>query len=559
MLRVAPVASITRGLIFTLCLICFLQPAYPVRDSIQARQVIRIGFDRDYPPFEFAEGESPAGFDIEIAGAVMDLLAYETEFIGGSWDEINRLLKDGGIDLIAGMYLNPGREDYFAFSVPYIISFHAIFYLKTGSLRTLTDLKNAVAPRVIMQKNAHIIDYIKRINPGTQFIFRENALACLVLLSTDGGDLAIAPEKVGRYHIRSKELTNISTTDIPIMPREYAFAARKTDTVLIGRINDGLSQLQHSGEYISIYRKWFGDDAKSVIPAWIIITALAAIFLLMVALGVYFFWNRQLKRMVSLKTLEISRQLLDKEKAEAQLIVEKARAEESDRLKSAFLANMSHEIRTPMNAIIGFSELMADERTSLSDRKNYYSVVQNNSQVLLNLINDIIDIAKIEAQRLEVNREPVRINALLGNLFETYKNELRLRRKEHISLELEMPGSDMLFVIADEFRLSQVFTNLVVNAIKFTNQGFIRFGYAQEEKHLRFFVKDTGIGIPFDKQQVIFNRFRQVDEGLTRKYDGAGLGLFICKSLVNLMHGEIWLQSQPGVGSEFSFRFSLPG
>ena len=100
---------------------------------------------------------------------------------------------------------------------------------------------------------------------------------------------------------------------------------------------------------------------------------------------------------------------------------------------------------------------------------------------------------------------------------------------------------------------------MVVNAIKFTNQGFIRFGYAQEEKHFRFFVKDTGIGIPFDKQQVIFNRFRQVDEGLTRKYDGAGLGLFICKSLVNLMHGEIWLQSQPGVGSEFSFRFSLPG
>jgi len=557
MSRVLPGVIFFRSFILSGCCFFLLMLPATAQDSLQPGQVIRIGFDRDYPPFEFAEEENPAGFDIEIARAVMGVLGYKTEFVGGSWGEITRMLNAGEIDLIAGMYMNPGREEHYAFSVPYIISFHAVFYPKNGSLQTLTDLKNAPAPRVILQENPHIIDYIRQLNPRTQFVFRENALACLVLLSTGGGDVAIAPEKVGQYHIRKLALENISTTDIPILPREYAFAACKTDTLLIGRINHGLGMMQHSGEYIGIYRKWFDDGRKPGIPAWVMITTMSAILLLMVALGVYFSWNRQLKRMVGVKTLEISRQLLEKEKAEAQLIIEKARAEESDRLKSAFLANMSHEIRTPMNAIIGFSELMADERTSLADRKNYYLVVQNNSQVLLNLINDIIDIAKIEAQQLEVNREPVRVNALLGSLFETYKNELRLRKKEHISLELEMPGSDMLFIIADEYRLSQVFTNVVVNAIKFTNQGYIRFGYIQEDRHLRFFVKDTGIGIPYDKQQVIFSRFRQVDEGLTRKYDGAGLGLFICQSLVNLMNGEIWLHSETGVGSEFSFRFPL--
>lgn len=446
--------SVRRSAIFVLLMVVAVLPP----SLMAAKKSLRVGIDQDYPPFEYLnEKGQPSGFDYEVALSVLRVLDIEAKFLHGNWSQINRMLKDGEVDLLAGVYLNPGREDEYEFSLPYIITSHALFYTQSSQLQTLADIKNAPRPKVIVQNNPHITQYILKLNPKARLVFGHSAADCMRLLAADSGSIAIAPEQVGLYYIRKLGLSNVLVTDVRLLPREYSFATRKGDTLLIQLINHGLNLIQKTGEYDVIREKWLINEKGREFPVVLIWIAGLIIGFLLFILLIYFFWNRQLKRRVSEKTRELNLKLIEKERAEQQLTIEKERAEESDRLKSAFLANMSHEIRTPMNAIIGFSELMADEKISNPERKAFYDLVNTNSQILLNLINDIIDIAKIEAKQLEVNREPVRVNTLLNTLFDTYKLELRIRRKEHLSLELELPADDNLFVIADEFRLGQVF------------------------------------------------------------------------------------------------------
>jgi PAS domain S-box-containing protein len=230
-------------------------------------------------------------------------------------------------------------------------------------------------------------------------------------------------------------------------------------------------------------------------------------------------------------------------------------AEESDRLKTAFLANMSHEIRTPMNSILGFSNLLSE--TDFDDEKKveYLKHILQSSNILLNLIDDIIDISKIEAGHLNVNIVESNVNKLVREVFSTF-NETKT--KQNIELRLILPPeSELISVQTDPLRVRQIVTNLIGNALKFTEKGFVELGYniknGAVDQFLEFYVKDTGVGIPLDKQAIIFERFRQVDEATTRKYGGTGLGLAISKKLVGLLGGNIWVDSTPNEGSVFYF------
>lgn len=253
----------------------------------------------------------------------------------------------------------------------------------------------------------------------------------------------------------------------------------------------------------------------------------------------------------------INRMIDIRSQKEKELLIAKDRAEESDRLKSSFLANMSHEIRTPMNAIIGFSELLQEDDIPHDTRKQFFSHIRNSGNSLLNLINDIIDFSKIESGELKISKTIFNLNQLFDELHLTFEKIKTSKGKDHLNLQFSKGLPEEQSVIyTDPFRLKQIITNLVENSLKFTEKGGIIVSYQLNEYELIFSVKDTGIGISKDKQDVIFNRFRQADDSHARKYGGTGLGLSISKKLAKLLNGKMWLESTVDVGS--CFFISIP-
>jgi len=234
-----------------------------------------------------------------------------------------------------------------------------------------------------------------------------------------------------------------------------------------------------------------------------------------------------------------------------QLNKAKEKAEESDRLKSAFLANMSHEIRTPMNGIIGFAELLTMPGITDDKRMFYSEIVKDSCMQLLAIVNDILDISKIETGQIEINEEEVNVNDLLGQLFSFYKP---VSNKANISLYLQKTLSDEATTIfTDEAKLRQIINNLVNNALKFTHQGHVKFGCTIEQDMLKFYVEDTGIGIQEDYHHRIFDRFQQAQNQDINNYGGTGLGLAIAKAFVEKLGGKIWFDTAFQKGSTFWF------
>ena len=236
----------------------------------------------------------------------------------------------------------------------------------------------------------------------------------------------------------------------------------------------------------------------------------------------------------------------------------KEKAEVADRLKSAFLANMSHEIRTPLNGILGFAELLKDEEIENEDRKEYVNIIINNGKHLLNLINDIIDISKIESRQLNIKPSHFNPDDLLNELFSFFENHKKLLEKEHIELILSTQTCGNTVIYTDNTRLKQVLSNLIDNGLKFTEQGKVEFGYNYlDDTQIEFFVDDTGIGISKTDKEIIFERFRQAETETRRALHGTGLGLSICKALIELMGSNIQVESELNKGSRFSFILPL--
>ena len=258
--------------------------------------------------------------------------------------------------------------------------------------------------------------------------------------------------------------------------------------------------------------------------------------------------------------LEIHRNHLEKLVKKRTTALEKAkvRAEESDRLKSAFLANMSHEIRTPMNAIIGFSNLLDDPDMQGTDKKELISLITYNSDTLLHLIDDIIDLSKIESNQLVIDKKDCNLNNIFNVLIDLFNENKKLIFKEHIDLKYT-PGSENkeFSIYSDPLRLQQIISNLIDNALKFTEKGSVEFGYVlennSEKSLLKFYVKDTGIGLTKDQQTIIFSRFTKAENDKKKLYRGAGLGLAISKNLVNMLSGDIWVESELNHGAIFYF------
>lgn len=243
----------------------------------------------------------------------------------------------------------------------------------------------------------------------------------------------------------------------------------------------------------------------------------------------------------------------EKEKRAEELIIAKDRAEESDRLKTAFLQNMSHEIRTPLNGIIGFSELLNSENITKAEIKSYTAIITQSGKRLMEIINNILDISRIQTGQIIIEQKMILVNSIFADLLSFFSP---LAGTKNINLRCPNLDGKGIIIFSDELKLHQIFVNLINNAIKFTKSGEIDFGCVEEDNFVKFYVKDTGIGIPKELFDKVFDRFVQVEKSLTRNYEGAGLGLAISRGFVELLGGKIWVESE--IGKSTTFYFNLP-
>jgi signal transduction histidine kinase len=248
-------------------------------------------------------------------------------------------------------------------------------------------------------------------------------------------------------------------------------------------------------------------------------------------------------------TFGISRDITEKKRIMDDLIYAKEKAEESDRLKTAFLQNISHEIRTPLNAIIGFSELLGKPDLSINRKQEFMSIINASNDQLLSIISGIIAAATLESGQESITEKETNLNQLIKKVYE----QLEINRNYSEVNFIFQPGlpDELSYVNTDPVKLMQIMLNLVGNALKFTPKGYVKFGYFRYESELRFFVEDTGIGIPEEMHELIFKRFTQLDNTATRKYGGTGLGLALVKGYTHLLGGSISLKSKPGEGTTF--------
>lgn len=241
--------------------------------------------------------------------------------------------------------------------------------------------------------------------------------------------------------------------------------------------------------------------------------------------------------------------ITNRKKMELDFKIAKEMARKAEQLKSSFLANMSHEIRTPLNSIMGYAELLKRKTLSEEKRNKFIDIINTSGKQLVNVVTDIIDISEIETNQVELYPDRIEMDEFLEEIYYYYQRNL----KKNIKLIVEKNNSNQ-FLNIDSARLKQIINHLMDNAIKFTDSGKVTMGYTLKNNNsLEIYIKDTGIGIPKDIQETIFEQFCQADGSYTRKYGGTGLGLTISKKLIELMGGKIRVESEPGRGSIFSF------
>ncbi|MCD4663900.1 MAG: response regulator, partial [Bacteroidales bacterium] len=258
---------------------------------------------------------------------------------------------------------------------------------------------------------------------------------------------------------------------------------------------------------------------------------------------------------------QLKKEIRERKRIEKILLEEKEIAEKSEKMKSSFLSNMSHEIRTPINGILGFSEIIRNEHLLNDEKEKYTNIIKACGKSLLKIVDDAIDLSKIESEQVHLNVEELQITKFMTDLYDFFKNDELFKQKDKLELKLNINISGSSIFKTDKKKLWQILINLIGNAIKYTEEGFVEIGcrikdgecFNGTNKDLLFFVKDSGIGIPKEMHESIFDRFVKIEHDISKLYGGTGLGLTITKNLVRLLGGEIWLKSEPTNGSEFYF------
>ena len=508
----------------------------------------------DWKPLSIIENNSMSGLLGDYTKLIEKKLGIKFEFVKSkNWIDVLKKFSQGMIDITPGGIDDEYQKelgllsDEFA-SFPYVL----VTKNETAFIDNIDELEHTdkviSVPRYWTSYN-----YLISQKPNIKIIATDTISEALTLVEEGKayaflGHMAVSMHHVGLYHPNTLHIAG--KTDFSF---KHRFLVNKEYKTLVGIINKAIKSISVD-EHLKIKKRWMNVEVKEAMDLSFL-WKYVVLFLIVLVLFIY--WNRKLaKEITERKAIQ---QDLKNEKENLEILSKKLQkakedADSANKSKSEFLANMSHEIRTPMNAIVGFTELLSDE-LSEPKLKSYVKTIQNASNTLLTLINDILDLSKIESGKLQINKTPTNIYNLVDEVSSIFMMNIKNKGLEFlIDLDENIPEA----ILIDEVRLRQVLFNLLGNAVKFTDVGYIKLSIKffkskeyQSKFDLEIIIEDTGVGIPNNQLNKIFEAFEQKDGQDTKKYGGTGLGLSISKRLCEAMDGKIEVKSKKNKGAVF--------
>lgn len=534
-------------------LFAFIFAGIPPAD-VYARDVT-VGVYENAPKVFTDENGKPAGIFIDIIQFIAEEEGWNLHYKAGTWAEGLDRLRDGEIDLMPDVAYTAARNDIFDFhEEPLLSSWFQVYARKGSGIRSIVDMHGK---RVVVLEGSVQKEAFEQFTGGFGFditlMSRPDYKAMFEMVASGKADAVVSNNFYGMMHTQKHGLED---TAVIFNPSLLFFAAPKgKNRELLEGIDRHLAEIKKDTQsiYYKSVARWTSEKIAYKLPFWVAMVGIALAALMIIgAVGSFL-----LKKQVDLRTQElrkINSEIEERIRLRTEELAEAThRAQAADRIKSAFLATMSHELRTPLNSIIGFTGILLQQLAGpLNDeQKKQLGMVQNSSRHLLSLINDILDISKIEAGEIKLSFSPY---DLAPSLEKTVQLVKPLADKKGLKLTTEIDAS-VGVVISDQRRLEQIVINLLNNAVKFTEQGSVAVSCRRKDDVYILTVSDTGPGIKEEDIQGLFQPFHQIDTGISRKYEGSGLGLSICKKLIELMGGTIAVESRWNEGSAFTIRF----
>lgn len=469
-----------------------------------------------------------------------------------TWAEVLQSYVDGKIDVVPAL----GKDDVIGreilLSEPFV-SFPLIIVTR-NDVSYIRHVSELYGRKVAVGKGYTSYHYLKKYHPDIQLVETDNVEQGLIKVSNNEvfafvDHMAIVVDSLQRLGMKNLKIAGEAGYQF-----DHRIGVDPKYPLAISIINKALASITEQ-EHREIYRRWLYVTSEKTIDyslAWKV-TFAATIFVICVL-----YWNRKLAALNQtlnaqiMERIKVENALKENEK---ELVKAKEAAEAASHAKTAFLANMSHEIRTPMNSVMGFLSLAIDDPSIPEKQRKYLKTAYQSSKALLNVINDILDVSKLERGKLELEDIPFDLTKIIKETIHTLKITAI---SKGLSLEVVIDDNIPQTVMGDAGRIKQILMNIVGNAIKFTQKGYVRLEVRMEKNgEILFSISDSGIGIPKDRLNKIFEPFTQADSSTTRRFGGTGLGTTISKQLVELMGGKIWVESEEGKGSTFYFTINL--
>ena len=514
-----------------------------------------VMFSNNYPPYNYLNEKGElVGFNVDILNAIKDIYKTDIKINSGEWNVINEALNKNDIDAIGGVHFTESFNADFIYTRPAVNTSHCFLY-NSNYLNnfSLEYLRTAKEPLIAMWDNDVLIGYVRSINPSAKFLFISNYTDLLNAIDREDVTCIFGQRICTMYYAKKLNKNYIKFLDHRILERSMGFKVSKNSKELAAILNNGLEVILANGEYQKIFDNSLAEynknnnDWHNYLKYILIVGGIISLLFILLLMA-----NRVLQNSVRSKTKDLRKQLDLNSQIMDELEEQKNKAEESDKMKSAFLANMSHEIRTPMNGILGFTDLLKTADYSSEKRAKFIDIIQQSGYRMLDTINNIIEVSKLESGIEKPIFKEVNIKVILDELYNFFHAEATRKGLDFIFTEKDSTLSQPFYT--DEYKLISILTNLIKNALKFTKKGAIEISYSLHSNDAEFWIKDSGIGISPDKQASIFEEFVQADFSHSSGFEGSGLGLSICKGYVHLLKGAISLESEPNKGSTFYVR-----